>query len=50
VKGAEVRTVGDTDVLARRSSKVDISPLVAVVLALSGVPSPPAGGLFVAVT
>lgn len=38
VKGAEVRRVGDVDVLARRSSKVDISPLVAVVLALGGVP------------
>jgi hypothetical protein len=38
VKGAEVRTVGDADVLARRTSKVDISPLVAVVLAVGGVP------------
>lgn len=38
VKGAEVRSNGDVDVLARRTSKVDISPLVAVVLAVSGVP------------
>lgn len=39
VRGAEVRTSGDADVLARRTSRVDISPLVATVLALSGVPA-----------
>jgi hypothetical protein len=39
VKGAVVRTSGDTDVLARRTSKVDISPLVAVVIAVGGVPA-----------
>jgi hypothetical protein len=39
VRGAEIRISGDTDVLARRTSKVDISPLVAVVLAVSGVPA-----------
>jgi hypothetical protein len=52
VKGADVRSNGDVDVLARRSSKVDISPLVAVVLAVGGVPIPAAAstGLFVAVT
>jgi len=38
VKGAEVRAAGDAFVLARRTSRVDISPLVAVVLAVSGVP------------
>jgi hypothetical protein len=41
-KGAVVRTAGDSDVLGRRTSKVDITPLVAVTLALGGVPS--AGG------
>lgn len=50
VRGAEVRTAGDTDVLARRTSRVDISPLVAVVLAVSGVSTDPPKGLFVAVT
>jgi len=38
VKGATVRTAGDVDVLGRRTSKVDITPLVAVTLALGGVP------------
>lgn len=51
VKGAEVKSNGDVDVLARRTSKVDISPLVAVVLALGGVPAVETKhGLFVAVT
>jgi hypothetical protein len=52
VRGAEVRSTGDTDVLARRTSKVDISPLVAVVLAVGGVPAATttAGSLFVAIT
>jgi hypothetical protein len=39
VKGAVVRSNGDVDVLGRRTSKVDISPFVAVVLALGGVPA-----------
>lgn len=38
VKGAEIKSNGDVDVLARRSSRTDISPLVAVTLALGGVP------------
>lgn len=38
VKGAVVRTSGDVDVLGRRSSKTDITPLVAVTLAVGGVP------------
>jgi hypothetical protein len=46
VKGAEVRSTGEVDVLARRSSKVDISPLVAVVLAMSGVPKQDAARTF----
>jgi hypothetical protein len=50
VMGAEVRTVGDADLLARRTSRVDISPLVAVVLALGGVPNEAPKGLFLAVT
>jgi len=37
-KGAVVRTAGDADLLGRRTSKVDITPLVAVTLALGGVP------------
>jgi hypothetical protein len=39
VRGALVRTSGDVDVWARRTSKVDITPLVAVTLAVGGVPS-----------
>jgi phage terminase large subunit-like protein len=39
VKGAVVRSNGDVDVLGRRTSKVDISPFVAAVLALGGVPA-----------
>lgn len=38
VRAAVVRSVGDVDVLGRRSSKVDITPLVAVTLAVGGVP------------
>jgi hypothetical protein len=38
VKGAELRTSGDALVWSRRTSKVDISPLVAVTIALGGVP------------
>lgn len=41
VRGALVRSNGDVDVLARRTSKVDISPLVSIVIALSRVPSLP---------
>ena len=50
VRGAESRSVGDSEVLARRTSRVDISPLVAVVLAVAGVPAAPGGSLFVAIT
>jgi hypothetical protein len=39
VRGALVRSSGDADVWARRTSKVDITPLVAVTLALGGVPA-----------
>jgi hypothetical protein len=38
VAGAVLRPSGDAEVWARRSSKVDISPLVAATLALGGVP------------
>lgn len=38
VTGAVLRSSGDVDLWARRSSKVDITPLVAVTLALGGVP------------
>jgi hypothetical protein len=46
VKGAELRTSGDALVWSRRTSKVDISPLVACTIALGGVPqvAPYAGG------
>jgi hypothetical protein len=50
VKNAALRSSGDVDVWARRTSKVDISPLVAVTLAAGGVPSTPARSLFVAIT
>lgn len=40
VRGAELRQAGDVDVWARRSPRVDITPLVAVTLALGGVPTP----------
>jgi hypothetical protein len=33
------RTAGDVDILARRTSKAEITPLVAVVLAVGGVPA-----------
>jgi hypothetical protein len=39
VRGAELRPSGDVNVWARRSSKVNITPLVAVTLALGGVPA-----------
>lgn len=38
VQGATVRTNGDVDLLGRRTSRTDITPLVAVTLALGGVP------------
>jgi hypothetical protein len=40
VRGAILRPVGDVEVWGRRSSKVDITPLVAVTLAAGGVPAP----------
>lgn len=40
VAGAAVRTAGDADMWGRRTSKADITPLVAVTLALGGVPAP----------
>lgn len=42
LKGAVLRVSGDAEVWGRRSSKVDITPLVAVTLALGGVPAPAA--------
>lgn len=50
--GAALRESGDTRVWSRRNSRVDISPLVAVTVAVGGVPAPvqPARPLFVAVT
>ena len=39
VRGATVRHSGDVDVWARRGGRVDISSLVAVTLALGGVPA-----------
>jgi hypothetical protein len=41
VAGATLQHSGDAEKWSRRSSKVDISPLVAVTLALGGVPSVP---------
>jgi hypothetical protein len=38
--GATLRHSGDADLWSRRSSKVDITPLVAATLALGGVPEP----------
>jgi hypothetical protein len=38
VAGAVLRMAGDAEVWGRRSSKVDITPLVAVTLALGGIP------------
>jgi phage terminase large subunit-like protein len=40
VRGAELRPSGDVDVWARRSPRVDITPLVAATLALGAVPAP----------
>ncbi len=40
VRGAEMRQSGDVNLWARRSPKVNITPLVAVTLALGGVPAP----------
>src|SRR4029077_19466776 len=39
VRGAELRPSGDVNLWARRSAKVNITPLVAVTLALGGVPT-----------
>lgn len=39
-KNGVLRSAGDVDLWARRSSRVDITPLVAVTLALGGVPAP----------
>lgn len=39
VKGAELRASGDVNLWSRRSPKVNITPLVAVTLALGGVPA-----------
>jgi hypothetical protein len=39
LRGAVLRPSGDAELWARRSSKVDITPLVAVTLALGGVPA-----------
>jgi hypothetical protein len=38
LRGAELRTSGDAQLWGRRVSRVDISPLVAVTVALGGVP------------
>jgi hypothetical protein len=40
IVGATLRHSGDADLWSRRSSKVDITPLVAATLALGGVPDP----------
>ena len=40
IVGATLRHSGDADLWSRRSSKVDITPLVASTLALGGVPEP----------
>lgn len=39
LKGAVLRPSGDTELWGRRSSRMDITPLVAVTLALGGVPA-----------
>lgn len=39
LRGAVMRPSGDVDVLSRRNSSADITPLVAVTLALGGVPA-----------
>ncbi len=41
LRGAVLRASGDAELWGRRSSKVDITPLVAVTLALGGVPQEP---------
>lgn len=50
--GAALRESGDTRVWSRKTSRVDISPLVAVTVAVGGVPAiaAPSHQLFVAVT
>jgi len=40
IAGATLRATGDAELWSRRSSKVDITPLVAATLALGGVPEP----------
>jgi hypothetical protein len=50
VGGAALRMTGDVNLWARRNTRVDITPLVAVTLAAGGVPAMTAKGLFVAVT
>jgi hypothetical protein len=50
VDSADVRWSGDNQVWARRTSKVNITPLVAVTLAAGAVPEPPTRGLSVFVT
>jgi phage terminase large subunit-like protein len=45
IAGATLRATGDAELWSRRSSKVDITPLVAATLALGGVPEPPAAVL-----
>lgn len=51
VQGAELRSVGDVELWARRSTSTNVTPLVAVTLALGGVPVvAPSRGLFIAVT
>lgn len=41
LRGAVLRTSGDAELWGRRSSKTDITPLVAITLALGGVPLEP---------
>lgn len=50
VNGAALRESGDVVLWGRRTSKVDITSLVAVTLAAGGVPARPAQALFAAVT
>jgi hypothetical protein len=40
LKGAVLKPSGDATLWSRRSSRVDITPLVAVTVALGGVPAP----------
>jgi phage terminase large subunit-like protein len=46
VRNAVVRAAGDADIWARRKTSTDITPLVAVTLALGGVPAPETGLVF----